>query len=160
VRTTLDRELLDQVVDEVRGEYSAGSVLLDDLRIDDPPAGVAVEVFRVDLVLILKNLVRNAILAVGRAAPPRMIALSVRLDVEPTGEEIARIRVMDTSPEKITTDAIHERGVGAGLGLVTVALARYDGAIEVERGEAGFTKSVTVRFFRALDEQTAHAQAA
>jgi signal transduction histidine kinase len=160
VRTTLDRALLDQVVDEVRGEYSAGSVLLDDLRIDDPPPGVAVEVFRVDLVLILKNLVRNALLAVGRAAPPRMVSIGVRLDVEPTGEEIARIRVQDTSPEKITTDVIHERGVGAGLGLVTVALARYDGAIEVEPGDAGYSKSVTVRFFRALDEEPAHAQAA
>lgn len=160
VRTTIDRALLEQVVREVRSEYSASLVELDELRIDDPPPGVSVEVFRVDLVLILKNLLRNAVLAVGRSGTPRRVALGVRLDVEPTGEEVARIRVQDTSPEKLTTDAIHERGVGAGLGLVTVALARYDGAIEVDRGEDGYAKSVNVRFFRALDEEPAHAQAA
>jgi hypothetical protein len=41
--------------------------------------------------------------------------------------------------------------VDRGLGLVTAALTRYDGAIEVEPAEDGYRKAVSVRFFRALD---------
>ena len=36
-----------------------------------------------------------------------------------------------------------------GLGLVTAALARYDGAIIVEHGGGDWAKTVVVRFFRA-----------
>ena len=40
--------------------------------------------------------------------------------------------------------------IGAGPnGLVTAALARYDGAIIVEPGGDDWAKSVVVRFFRA-----------
>jgi hypothetical protein len=39
-----------------------------------------------------------------------------------------------------------------GLGLVTAALARYDGTIAVGEGGEGWAKSVEVRFFRAFAE--------
>lgn len=151
VRTQVDRALLDEVVSAVRSEYSPGQVELDELSVADPPEGVEIEVFRVDIVLVLKNVLRNAILSVGQSASPRRVALDVQVSVEPTGEELVRIRVRDTSDERLTTEAIYQRGVDRGLGLVTAALRRYDGAIEVEPGSDGWAKTVVVRLFRALD---------
>ncbi|MEM9189150.1 MAG: GHKL domain-containing protein [Myxococcota bacterium] len=152
VRTDVDESLLQTVLDEVRGEYAVGQVELDEVEVEGWEEPVQVEVFQVDLVLILKNIVRNAILAVGRASEPRQIRLAVDVDLELTGEEVVRVRVADTSSESLTTQAIHDRRVDRGLGLVTAALTRYDGAIEVEAMEPPFVKAVTIRLFRALDE--------
>lgn len=152
VRTRVDEGLLREVIGEVQSEYAAGMVALDEVRVHAPDEPVDVEVFRVDLVLVLKNLVRNAILAVGRDPAPRRLAVDVAVDVEPTGEEMVRIHVRDTSPETITEDAIRERRADRGLGLVSAALARYDAAISVEAGGGDFAKAVTLRFFRALGD--------
>ncbi len=157
VRTRVDEALLREVVDEVRSEYSASLVALDALRIDVSEPELEVEVFRVDLVLILKNLVRNAILAVGRDPAPRRLAIDVSVDLEATGEELVRIHVRDSSPETLTADAIRERRADRGLGLVSAALARYDGALSVEPAGDGYAKTVTLRFFRALERPGAGA---
>ncbi len=152
VRTVVDEPFIRSVLDDVRAEHSTGLVQLDEVRVTAPRASVAVEVFRFDLVLVLKNVVRNAILAMGRASPSeaRRLAVDVGTDVLPTGEEIVRVRVLDTSAESLSTDAIYDRRADRGLGLVTAALSRYDGSIAVEPGDDGYAKSVTVRFFRAM----------
>lgn len=157
VRTRVDAALLREVVDEVRKEYVPSRVTLDALAIEAPDPAPAIEVFRVDLVLVLKNVVRNAILAVGRSEAPRRVKLDVTMELEPTGEENVVIRVRDTSPDAITTEAIYERRVGSGLGLVTAALSRYDGAIVVEplgerSSEPGWAKAIALRFFRAFED--------
>jgi len=149
VRTTVDGALFRDVVDEIRGEYAAGQVTLDEVVIRAPEPAPMVEVFRVDLVLILKNVVRNAILAVGAEEPPRRVGLDVETQVEATGEETVRIHVRDTSPQEVTTEDIYARRMSRGLGLVTAALSRYDGAITVEPERGEWAKSVVVRFFRA-----------
>jgi hypothetical protein len=151
VRARIDEELLSSVVADVRGEYAPSQVELDSLDVDAPREAVEVEVFRVDLILILKNVVRNAIMAVEKSEPPRRVAVDARVELEPTGEEIVYVRVRDTSTETISRESIYDRRVDRGLGLVTAALTRYDGAIEVEPSEDGFHKAVSVRFFRALD---------
>lgn len=153
VRTRVDEALLAQALDEVRGEYEAGRVALDDVVVSRVEDEIEIEVFRVDLVLILKNVVRNAILAVGRSEPPRRIALDVRLELLPTGEENVCLRVRDSSEEPLTTESIYDRRLDRGLGLVVAAVTRYGGGIEVEPGEGGYAKSVTVRFFRALEDE-------
>lgn len=152
VRTPVDGALFREVVDEVRGEYAAGQVTLDEVVIRGPSPAPMVEVFRVDLVLILKNVVRNAILAVGQDEAPRRIGLDVETAVEITGEEVVRVHVRDTSVQRFSTTDLYARKMDRGLGLVTAALARYDGAILVEGGGQGFAKSVTLRFFRAYAE--------
>lgn len=152
VRTPVDAALLREVVDQVRKEYAPSRVVLDALAIEAPDPAPSVEVFRVDLVLVLKNVVRNAILAVGRSPAPRRIRIDVRTELEPTGEENVVLRVHDTSPDPLSTEAIYERRVGSGLGLVTAALSRYDGAIVVEPGETGWSKAVALRFFRVYEE--------
>lgn len=150
VRTTVDEGLLRFVVDEVRSEVLAGRVPLDEVRFAPVPQGVEVEVFRFDLVTVLKNLVRNAVLAVDRAGAPRRVGLDVRVDLDETGLELVRLRVRDTSAEPVSLDAVRERRPDRGLGLVSLALLRYDGSLEVEPGADGWAKGVTVRFFRAL----------
>ncbi len=150
VRTSVDGALFREIVDEVRSEYAAGRVRLDEVVIRAPEPAPMVEVFRVDLVLVLKNVVRNAILAVGQHAPPRRIGLDVSTAVEPTGEETVHIHVRDTSDEALRTEDIYARRMDRGLGLVTAALARYDATIAVAEGGDGWAKSVEVRFFRAF----------
>lgn len=154
-QTPVDAALLREVVDAVRAEYAAGQVALDEVQLAEVPAGVAVEVYRLDLVLILKNLTRNAILAVGRAPAPRRIALDVQVCLEPTGEEIVRVRVRDSSPEPLSPGALIGRAQDRGLGIVTTALDRYDGCLELLPAADGFEKGVAVRLFRALGDEPA-----
>ncbi|GAB4213763.1 MAG: hypothetical protein OHK0013_37910 [Sandaracinaceae bacterium] len=151
VRTRLDAALVREVIEAVRSEHAAGEVQLDGVAIEAPDPGPFVEVFRVDLVLVLKNVVRNAVLAVGRSEPPRRVGVEVAVDLLPTGEENVVLRVLDSSPEVLTTEAIHERRVDRGLGLVTAALTRYDGAILVEEAQPPYRKAICIRFFRAFD---------
>lgn len=171
-RTAIDRALLEGVLAEVRGEYGARQVELDEVRLlpapERGPERVIVDVYRVDLLLVLRNLLRNAILAVGRSAPPRRIGIAVSLSLLPTGEESVEVRVLDSSPEPLTTAEVYAQ-LGApgeraqrGLGLVTAALGLYNGSITVEGASelaerlpdraaaAGFSKAVTVHLFRAL----------
>ena len=153
VRCQVDRELVDHVLGEVCSEYGPSQVALDDLSVEPVPADISVEVFRVDLVLILKNLVRNAILAAGAGAAPRRVRITVATKLVPTGDEVVRIAVHDTGDDSLTTEAIREQRVDRGLGLVMGALLRYDGSIRVEPGTDGYAKSIAIRFFRASDDE-------
>ena len=149
VRTDIDEALLREVVAEVREEYSAGQVRLDREEIFGPEDEVVLEVFRADLVLVLKNVVRNAILAVGRAQPPRCLRVDVRVELEATGDETVRLRVLDSNPEALDSSVLFDRRVDRGLGLVAAAVHRYGGTIDVEpTDEAGYSKAVVVSFFR------------
>jgi hypothetical protein len=153
VRTKTGDVLLRAIVDEVRQEYATSRVALDSVAIEAPHPAPEIEVFESDLVLVLKNVLRNAILAVGRMETPGRIKIVVAVELEPTGEENVVIRVLDTSPETLTTEAIYERRVDRGLGIVTAALTRYDGAIVVEPAEPPWAKAVAVRFFRAFQSE-------
>ena len=159
VRTTVDGALFHEVMAAVRSEYAAGQVVLDEVVIRAPEPAPMVEVFRVDLVLVLKNVVRNAILAVDQDEEPRRLGIDVSTEVELTGEEVVRIHVRDTSAQRFSTEDIYSRRMDRGLGLVTAALSRYDGAITVEEGGEGWAKSVTVRFFRAYADDELEAPA-
>ena len=145
IRTDVDIALLEQVVSEVRQEYAPSAVELDSLTVDAGEAA-AIEVFRVDLVLVLKNILRNAVLAVGRAPAPRSVRLGVRVAMEMTGEETVHIAISDTSDAPLTLEMIRDREFGRGLGLVSAAVDRYGGAISIEPGPTGFVKSVVVSF--------------
>jgi len=156
-RTSLDSELFTQAMQAVRSEPLAGQVPLDTVELIGPTEPVFVAVYRTDLMLILKNLLRNAILAVGRAPPPRQIAADVLVELLPTGEELVLLRVHDTSPEPLTPEQIYRSsdaeaaGAQRGLGLVTAALSLYSGSISVEPGRSGYRKCVAVHLFRTLE---------
>ena len=154
-RTQIDEVLLREVVGAVRNEVGAGEVALDGIALEAPAPGPFVEVFRGDLMLVLKNVVRNAILAVGRAPSPRRVRIEVKSELMPTGEEQVVIAVLDSAPERPDLDAVRASGIDRGLGLVTAALSRYHGALGVEDGPAPYQKAIVVRFFRAFEDDPA-----
>lgn len=158
VRTRVDERFLAKVVESVRGELGPLAQGMDELSVHPPPEPLSVEMYGIDLRIILRNLLRNAIQAVQRGGAPRRVRLDVTLTLEPTGEEVVRLQVHDTSPERFSYDALRpERPeqIARGLGLIRAATERYGGVIEVGPGAAGFAKAVAVRLFRALDEEGA-----
>lgn len=151
-RTRVDEVLLRDVVGAVRREVAAGRVALDGIALEAPVPGPFVEVFRADLALILRNVVRNAILAVEHEEAPRRVRVEVKSEIEDTGEEQVLVRVLDTAPGRPDLDAVRASGLDRGLGLVTAALQRYHGALSVEDAEAPYKKAVVARFFRAFGD--------
>ncbi|MEM9070468.1 MAG: ATP-binding protein [Myxococcota bacterium] len=149
VRTQVDAALFREVVESVCAEHSAGQVELSDVDVSAPQEEVVLEVFRADLVLVLKNVVRNAILAVGRHDVPRRLRVDALVELEATGDETVRIRVFDSSPEALDPSVIFDRRVDRGLGLVAAAVHRYGGTIDVEEASGDYRKAVVVSFFRA-----------
>jgi hypothetical protein len=150
-QAAIDRALLDEVVAAIDAERRGAGAPEVAITIGALPDGVRVEMYRVDLALVLRNVVRNAVVAAARGPAPRRVAIDVQVALEPTGEEVVRVRVRDTSPEPIALESA-ARASGRGLHLVTSALARVDGGLEVAPGGDGFAKALVVRLFRALDE--------
>lgn len=155
-RTLVDETLVEEVVTAVRSEHSAGAVELDALEIDAPRSGeegkegaLLLDVFRVDLVLILKNILRNAVLAVGAEEQARHIRFAVAVTMEDTGEETVTFEVHDSSDETFDPEILFDRRVDRGLGLVAAAVHRYGGTIDVMSSDPPFAKRVVVSFFRA-----------
>jgi tetratricopeptide (TPR) repeat protein len=152
-RCRVDGQLLRDALFAVQGETRAAAVHLDEIRFGEPPPDLFVEVLRSDLLLVLRNLVRNAILAMSLdEASRRVLGLDVALRREPTGDESVLIRVRDTSSHHFTTRDIYSRSPDRGLALVVAAVTRYDGSVAVEEGEGEWSKAVVVRLFRALGE--------
>jgi signal transduction histidine kinase len=150
VSCSLDEGLLREVLASTRAEWSSGKVELDEVTIGPVPDGVAVDVYRTDLRIVIKNILRNAIAALADSPRPRRLAVDVLVNVEPTGEEVVRIRTRDSSCGLITGPALRDGvDVEHGLGIVRTALMRYDGSLEVVRGEDGYSKAVVVRLFRS-----------
>jgi C4-dicarboxylate-specific signal transduction histidine kinase len=136
-------------VESTRSEWVTGKVPLDEIQIGPVPPGVEVDVFRTDLRIVLKNVVRNAIQAVAAAPAPRRLALDVQVEAEPTGEEFVVFRVRDSSPAGLHSGAGKSNDVEHGLGIVNTALRRYDGSLHVVPGCDGYAKAMLVRFFHS-----------
>ncbi len=152
--TTIDLALLEEAVHTVRDEFVSRRVQLDNVAIEAPSEPVTVEIFRADLLLVLRNLVRNALAAMDKLPrdAPRRLGLDVTVELLPTGIEMVRLRVSDTSHALPPTE--RRIRLDRGLGLVMAALDRYDGSLEViELADTdGFHKAVVLRFFRAFDK--------
>ena len=149
VRCSVDEALLREVVESTRSEWVTGKVLLDEIRIGPVPPGVEVDVFRTDLRIVLKNVVRNAIQAVACAPAPRRVALDVQVEPEPTGEEVVVFRVRDSSPSGLQAGNSKGSDMEHGLGIVNTALRRYDGSMQVVPQSDGYAKAVLIRFFHS-----------
>jgi signal transduction histidine kinase len=148
-RCSVDEALLREVVESTRSEWVTGKVSLDEICIGPVPPGVEVDVFRTDLRIVLKNVVRNAIQAVASAPGPRRLALDVLVEPEPTGEECVIFRTRDSSPGGLRRDGGKGIDIEHGLGIVHTALRRYDGSLQVVAGSDGYAKAVLVRFFHS-----------
>jgi signal transduction histidine kinase len=147
----VDESFLADVLVATRAEWASGKVELDEITVGPVPAGVAVDVYRTDLRIVLKNILRNAIAALAASPHPRRLAMDVLLDLEPTGEEVVRIRVQDSSSQRLDESAVaaEPTSVEHGLDIVRTALLRYDGSLEIAPGAERYTKAVVVRLFRS-----------
>jgi signal transduction histidine kinase len=147
----VDEGFLRDVLVSIRSEWASGKVELDDISVGPVPEGVAVDVYRTDLRIVLKNILRNAISALAESPHPRRLAVDVLVELEPTGEEVVRIRVRDSSTQPVAAEVstAAPTGVEHGLGIVRTALLRYDGSLEIAPGTDGYAKAVVVRLFRS-----------
>jgi len=148
----VDEALLHEVLQSTRSEWASGKIELDEVVVGPVPVGVAVDVYGTDLRIVLKNIFRNAIAALGDSPRPRRLAVDVLVELEPTGQEVVRIRVRDSSRHGVEAmgAATEVAGVEHGLGIVRTALLRYDGSLQLGPGGDGYAKAVIVRLFRSL----------
>lgn len=145
VRQRIDATLLDEVRADITAELAGRPC---ELAITLPEAPLEAELFRVDLVLLLRNLIRNAYqaaLAAPANATPR-VGVVIEATVEPTGEEAIWINVFDSHPGAVPL-ASNRAGAFRGLDLVDRILARCDGTIEQIAGRDGYQKGLRVRLF-------------
>jgi signal transduction histidine kinase len=143
--TIVDAALVSDIVDDVRREIGAAPV---EIAVRAPAGGVAVESYRFDLVLVIRNVLRNAVAAAASGPAPARVAVDVEVALEATGDEVMRIRVRDTNPSSVPAPG--QLLEARGLALVRAALQHCDGSLSVEPGGDGFAKCVVVRLFCAL----------
>lgn len=152
VRTRIDAALLRELVLKAYAESDLRSAAIDDLECRAEGLPVLVEVLRSDLLLILRNLLRNAVFAAARGAAPRLVRLQVQVELEPTGQEFVCLAVQDSSAQPLTPEQIAQSGLGSGLGLSAAAVRRYGGSLSVASASAPMRKQVCVRFARVFDD--------
>ena len=131
-----------------------------ELTFDVPPKDCIVNILPGDLDLVIRNLVRNATQASRPGGMSPLVHIDVEEIAEETGEESVLIRVHDNCPQLLTREQIYGREASRGLGLVTTALNRYQGAVRcIESDHEGMEKAMEVRLQRSLHEpdETAHA---
>jgi len=147
--TVVDGALLSELAADVQRELGAPAV---ELVVDAPASAIAVESYRFDLALVVRNVLRNAVVAAAKGPAPARVAVDVDVALEPTGDEVVRLRVRDTNPDAVPSPA--ELTEARGLALIRAALQRCDGSLSVEPAGDGFAKCVVVRLFRALHGAT------
>jgi hypothetical protein len=155
-RTQIGLPLFSEATHAVRNEFRAAQVPLDELLIVPPTERIAVSAYRIDLLLVLKNLIRNALFAVEKTPAPRRIAIDVVSVLLETGEELVKLRVHDTCPGSIPLNPPdadgHTFARQRGLDLVRMTLRVYGGTLLQEEGLPGFSKCVVAQLFRIQDE--------
>jgi hypothetical protein len=143
--TVVDGGFLSALADDVRRELGSARVEID---VSAPARAIAVESYRFDLALVIRNVLRNAVAAAANGPAPARVAVDLEVALEPTGDEVVRLRVRDTNPAPLPPPA--ELIEARGLALIRAALQRCDGSLSVEPGSDGFAKCVVVRLFCAL----------
>ncbi|MCX4239357.1 tetratricopeptide repeat protein [Paraliomyxa miuraensis] len=147
----VDGVLVQEVYDQVAGEEQFVGHQLAPLTVMGE--GGTVRIFRTDFEDILANVLRNSLRSsVLYARPPVGLGIDLGAEVdEITGLSSVVIRVMDRSPEPLSTEMLRGRYVERGMGITVDLLSRYDGAISVESAP-GWSKAVVLRFFTVEDE--------
>lgn len=148
---SLDAALVQEIYDQVAGEEQFVGHELAPLSIWGE--GGMVRIFRTDFEDILANVLRNSLRSsVLYARPPVGLGIDLGAEMdEITGLSSVVIRVMDRSPEQLSTEMLRGRYVERGMGITVDLLSRYDGAISVESAP-GWSKAVVLRFFTVEDE--------
>ncbi|MBN1946838.1 MAG: sensor histidine kinase [Bradymonadales bacterium] len=152
----LNRSLLCTPITRTRLLASARRGLLQaeqqaECTVAEPPPDCVARILAADLDVALRNLVRNAVQAQPGSSATRRVHLDVLVTIDETGEESILIRVHDTNPTLLSRSQIYGREAKRGLGLVTAALARHQGALRCLPSELpGFTKMMEIRLPRSM----------
>ena len=146
-RTLIDGDLFERLVRSLRDERVGGRLGVEVEVVLHEQALVA-SIFHDDLLLVLRNLARNAI-SVTAELEVKAIRIESGVLIDETGAEWVRIAIHDASVRR------PERGVRAsdrGLGIVTDTLERYGGALVEVPPAAGFLKAFAISLPRAEDD--------
>ena len=148
-RTALDCALFDGLIESLRDERPDRKL---DVAIDVVPSELPVSavILSHDLLLVLRNLVRNAITA-ATAVGAAQLRIETLVHVDETGEEWARVVIHDPSAARPPADRPPDRG----LGLVRATLDRYGGALLEAAPAGGFQKALVVSLPRAEEAELA-----
>ena len=134
-----------------RGLMEAGKN--SELTVDPPREDCIAHILPSDLDLVIRNLVRNATQASHSSDLDAELHIEVEEVCEETGEESLLIRVHDNCPQMLTREQIYGREATRGLGLVTTALNRYQGAVRcIPSSREAMVKAMEVRLQRSLHE--------
>ncbi len=154
LRQQIDDALLAEVRTDIAAELAGRPCAITWPRTIAP---LEAELFRVDLVLLLRNLVRNAYQAALVGPAPAAVAVELGTTLEATGEEAVWITVYDSHPGTVPLHGA--RGAAyRGLDLVDRILARCDGTLEEVAGRDGYAKGLRVRLFGAAATDAGVAQ--
>jgi signal transduction histidine kinase len=137
-RCVIDGALFDQLLDSLRDER-AGRRLPVQIDVECLASPPWVNVFFYDLLLVLRNLVRNA-MAAAEATGATTVRIDVRILLDETAQEWVRVAIHDTSPARPPSDAAPERGIG----LVRATLERYGGALLEVQPALGYAKALAM----------------
>jgi hypothetical protein len=147
--TVVDGALLSELAADVKGEMGTSAV---EVIVTPPTGAIAVESYRFDLALVIRNVLRNAVVAAAKGPKPARVAIDADVSIEPTGDEVLRLRVRDSNPEAVPSPAALAEA--RGLALIRAALQRCDGSLSIEPAGDGFAKCIVIRLFCALHEAT------
>jgi hypothetical protein len=154
VRTGVDAALLRELVLSTYREPAVRAARIDDLECHGSGLPADVPVARGDLLLILRNLLRNAVIAAARADAPRLVRVIASVELEPTGQEIVCIAVQDSSPDAPSGEQLAGADLTSGLGLALAAVRRYGGSLSVEPAALPLRKQLCLRFLRVYEGAT------
>ncbi len=94
---------------------------------------------------IVANLVRNAVVAAGGAADPRVL-LRVEETQDAAGRRLVTFLVADSAPTSVALDDIERRDGDRGLGIVRDLVRRWGGHLVVRRESPPFYKAIGAAF--------------
>jgi signal transduction histidine kinase len=149
-RTSIDAALFERLLDSLRDERP-GRRLGVRVEIIAPSASARVAVLSQDLLLVLRNMTRNAIAATEQGGGASILITS-ELFVDDTGGEWVRIVVHDVSEARPPMDRASEDDRWRGLGLIRATLERYGGALVEVAPAAGFVKALAASLPRVADD--------
>ncbi len=143
-RTCIDGALMERLVRSLRDEQVGGRL---DVEVEVALAGgpLYAGIFHDDLLLVLRNLARNAIEASVDATPKR-IRIETAALLDEAGEEWIRIAIHDPSSRRPDRS---QRVIDRGLGIVQDTLERYGGALVEVQPAAGYAKAIAASLPRA-----------
>jgi len=140
----ISRSSVEAVYESVRSEPALRGMRVPPLEVLGLSEPVRVRIVTRDLDIVLANLFRNAVVAIGKQSEQGRVGLCVESRVDGvTGLEEVVIQVVDTAPMAPAEEEILRQPAHRGLGMVREILARHGGVLRIE-ASAGWEKALAI----------------